>query len=62
MNLAKAVKVQQEGGGKSGEDGWCPLPVERFLDNDPESRASKIVVARKQYTSLFVGNNNYEDG
>ncbi|KXN83882.1 Regulator of V-ATPase in vacuolar membrane protein 1 [Leucoagaricus sp. SymC.cos] len=59
-NLAKAVGVSTEGEDDSrNRNGtgcvWEPLPVERFLEDESESRASKIVVTRKPF-NLFANN------
>lgn len=57
MNLAKAVGVQKENNndGESREHGeWQPLPVEKFLEDESESRASKIV--QRKLFNLFVTN------
>lgn len=61
VNLAKAVGVYKEGGDEDRKERaeWQPLPVERFLEDEAESRASKIVVPRKAF-DLFA--NNFSDG
>jgi hypothetical protein len=61
VNLAKAVGIQN-GNGVKEENAWQPLPVERFLEDESDSRASKVVVQRKQYNLLFANGSNFSDG
>ncbi len=61
VNLANAVKAQQGSRGKHEDGIWMPLPVERFMEHDAVSTASKVVVPRKQYNQLFAGNNQGSD-
>lgn len=61
VNLAKAVGVGRESddGDHKEETVWQPLLVESFLEDESESRASKIVMPRKQFSLLA---NNSWDG
>lgn len=58
VNLATAVGV----GPKTEDYVWHPLPVERFLEHDLESRASRIVASKQQYDMLFSNNNHQSSG
>lgn len=62
MNLAKSVGMRKEDGSDAKRrEGhiWEPLPVERFLENESESRASTLVVPRE---NLYLFTNNSPDG
>lgn len=62
MNLAKSVGVGKEDGSNTKRrEGriWEPLPVERFLEDESESRASTVVVPRER---LYLFTNNSPDG
>lgn len=61
MNLAKSVGVQKKDGSDAKRrEGriWEPLPVERFLEDESESRASTVVVPREH---LYLFTNNSPD-
>ncbi|KAJ3560471.1 hypothetical protein NP233_g10818 [Leucocoprinus birnbaumii] len=57
VNLARAVGVQKAKAKEGEQSVWQPLPVERFLGDESESRASKIVVTRKSF-NLFAANSS----
>ena len=61
VNLAKSIGVRKEDGSDAKRrEGriWEPLPVERFLEDEFESRASTVVVPREH---LYLFTNNSPD-
>jgi len=58
VNLAKFVGVQKDDGSDAKKkEGciWDSLPVERFLEDESESRASTVVVPG-EHLDLFTNN------
>jgi hypothetical protein len=58
VNLAKAVGIYQG----LGPSAWQPLPIEKFLEHDLESRASRIIAPKTQYQMLFSNNIDQMNG
>jgi len=62
VNLAKFVGVQKDDGSDAKRKEsciWESLSVERFLEDESESRASTVVVPREH---LYLFTNNSLDG